>query len=198
MKRLLVLVFALSLVAALVTAAPPQHANNGGKEKCTTIQSGELLSSSGDVITTGYNDVGYNYQAHLFNGMWGGDYLVMKWNDAWLSNKDCDGDGLLDRHLGYDSYIGSGAWVTNHFYNEYTMQVNETTNVTCNWEYFVKIVAVPQDAMINGTVWYTADGVRIGESIWNQFAIIQEEYYDSCDADSSYTIVEPRPGLGNW
>ncbi|MCK4581454.1 MAG: hypothetical protein KAU10_08875, partial [Dehalococcoidia bacterium] len=24
------------------------------------------------------------------------DELVMKWNDAWLSNKDCNGDGKLD------------------------------------------------------------------------------------------------------
>ena len=29
--------------------------------------------------------------------------LLMKWNDAWLSNKDCDGDGKLDRHYGYPS-----------------------------------------------------------------------------------------------
>jgi len=40
--------------------------------------------------------------------------LVMKWNDAWLSKKDCDDDGTLDRHCGYDNYIGSGAWETNH------------------------------------------------------------------------------------
>ena len=42
-----------------------------------------------------------------------------KWNDAWLSNKDCDGDGLLDRHYGLDSYRGSGAWLTNHQSGEY-------------------------------------------------------------------------------
>jgi len=40
--------------------------------------------------------------------------VVMKWNNAWLSNKDCDGDGKLDRHHGFGSYIGSGAWETNH------------------------------------------------------------------------------------
>jgi len=33
--------------------------------------------------------------------------LMMKWNDAWLSNKDCDDDSLLDRHYGYASgYLG--------------------------------------------------------------------------------------------
>src|SRR4030066_2430907 len=31
------------------------------------------------------------------------DKLAMKWNAAWLSNQDCDGDGKLDRHLGYAS-----------------------------------------------------------------------------------------------
>ncbi len=36
--------------------------------------------------------------------------VSMKWNDAWLSNMDCDKDGKLDRHFGFPSYIGSGAW----------------------------------------------------------------------------------------
>ena len=40
--------------------------------------------------------------------------LLMKWNDAWLANADCGDDGLLDRHLGFESYVGSGAWLTNH------------------------------------------------------------------------------------
>jgi hypothetical protein len=35
-------------------------------------------------------------------GLWYWEYrdinVVMKWNDAWLSNKDCDGDGSFDRH----------------------------------------------------------------------------------------------------
>src|SRR5688572_28847842 len=47
------------------------------------------------------------------------DQLAMKWNDAWLSNKDEDNDGKLDRHLGLPSYIGSGAWISNHMSGEY-------------------------------------------------------------------------------
>ena len=91
------------------------------KASCTTIQSGLLVNSLGDPITTGYTEFGYNYQAHIYNGDYGYPEwnLVMKWNDAWLSNKDCDGDGLLDRHYGYDSYIGSGAWETNHWTTTY-------------------------------------------------------------------------------
>jgi len=70
------------------------------------------------------------------------NWLVMKWNDAWLSNKDCDGDGKLDRHYGYDSYIGSGAWLTNHEWGTY----ENDDGKTCRWDYFVKIVAAPEDA----------------------------------------------------
>ena len=63
----------------------------------------------GKLIVLGYDEWGYNYQAHIFNGYycdayhdadwcreWKDDKLTMKWNDAWLSNKD--GDGLLDRN----------------------------------------------------------------------------------------------------
>lgn len=56
----------------------------------------------------------------------------MKWNDAWLSNKDCNGDGLLDRHLGYLTYIGSGAWLTNH--QSGTYQSETVWDITGNWD----------------------------------------------------------------
>ena len=86
----------------------------------------------------------------------------MRWNDAWLSNMDCDGDGLLDRHSGFTSYIGSGAWLTNH---------QSGTDVDgngkkCRWTYSVKIVAAPADATKVGEVWYAADGTEIGPDIW--------------------------------
>jgi hypothetical protein len=91
--------------------------------------------------------------------------LVMKWNDAWLSNKDCDGDGKLDRHFGFTSYIGSGAWETNHMWGEDDGTV---------WTYFTKIVAAPADAVLVGGIWYTAGGTEIGPAIWGEFATIQE------------------------
>jgi len=111
--------------------------------------------------------------------------LSMKWNDAWLSNKDCDGDGKLDRHYGYDSYIGSGAWLTNQ------MRGGEGEDT---WTYFVKIVAVPADAYTVDGVWYTADGTEIGPVIWGSFAVIQRVV-----SGVGATYVSPAgPGLGKW
>jgi len=90
----------------------------------------------------------------------------MQWNDAWLSNKDADGDGLLDRHPGALDYPGSGAWLTNHLRGE-----NDDGS---RWNIFAKFVAVPTDATKIGDVWYNAQGTEIGREIWGSFAIIQE------------------------
>jgi len=178
------------------------------KTECTTIQSGTLLRSDGTPIVLGYDEWGYNYQAHMFNGgycdayrnaawcqPYKDDNLIMKWNDAWLSNKDCDGDGLLDRHYGYPSYIGSGAWLTNHQSGTYEGENGET----CKWEYFVKIVAAPQDAYTEGGIWYTANRVEIGSVIWGEFATIQEVYNDSCAGYHGIQYLSPAgPGFGKW
>ena len=69
MKRILFLVLAIAMLLTL--AVTPVLADNGEKNKkcdCTKIQDGVLLTSDGEVITTGYDKWGYNYQAHLFNG----------------------------------------------------------------------------------------------------------------------------------
>lgn len=177
----------------------------GKKDGCTTIQSGNLYASTGELIVPGYDEFGYNYQAHMFNGRYcdydrviGGDYcdvnLIMKWNDAWLSNKDCDGDGLLDRYYGFASYIGSGAWCTNHQAGEY-----EEDGKTRNWNYFVKIVAVPEDAESVDGIWYRADGAEIGPSIWGSFAIIQQVYNDQGTGDHGIEYLSPAgPGFGKY
>jgi len=173
-----------------------QNKSENVKEKCTTIQSGELVNSSGDLITVGYTDFGYNYQAHMYNGEYTpGWNLVMKWNDAWLSNQDCDGDGLLDRHLGYDTYIGSGAWLTNHWTTTY---MDEFGN-ECVYDEFTKIIAVPEDATKTEGIWYNAEGIEIGPDIWGQFAIIQSVINDPCAGIEGLDFKSPdHPGLGNW
>jgi hypothetical protein len=203
MRKLCVVLAVLCLVVAGFSGIAAAK-----KEKCTTIQSGELLTSDGSVITTGYDEWGYNYQAMMFNGKycdayrdaaWCQEYkddnLAMKWNEGWLSNKDCDGDGLLDRHYGYDSYIGSGAWLTNHMSGVYEGDEGQT----CQWNYFVKIVAAPDDAYADGGVWYTAGGKEIGPVIWGEFAIIQEVSNDPCAGENGQIYRSPvRAGLGNW
>jgi len=175
---------------------------------------------AGTPIPVGYDVYGYNYQGHVFKGSYANAYLggygfppyegsdeayladnptvvnnwawvyrntdlLMKWNDAWISNKDCDGDGKLDRYYGFDSYIGSGAWLTNH------MKGGEGKET---WTYFTKIVAAPEDAVLGGSFWYTADGTEIGSVIWGQFATILE-----VESGSGVTYLSPAgPGFGQY
>ncbi len=114
-----------------------------------------------------------------------GDTLVMKWNDAWLANTDRDGDGRLDRHHGFASYNGSGAWLTNH---------QRGVDDGEHWTYFTKIVAAPTDATASAEVWYAADGTEIGPVIWGAFATIME-----VNSGSGADYVSPLgPGFGKW
>jgi len=196
MKKLFIVALALSLIVGL---------SNMGFAECTTIQDGTLLTTDGRVITTGYDEWGYNYEAHMFNGGYCESYrnaawcepyadidLIMKWNDAWLSNKDCDGDGKLDRHYGYDSYIGSGAWLTNHQSGKV-----EANGKLRKWTYFCKIVAVPSDATVTDNYWYTADGIQIGPVIWGAFAIIQQVSNDPSNGEHGILYKSPAgPGFG--
>lgn len=196
----------LALVAFVVGITT--HDASAQKTKCTTIQSGLLKSSDGTTLTTGYDKWGYNYQANLFNGYYCDSYrdaawcqpykeikLAMKWNDAWLSNQDCDYDGLLDRHFGFTSYIGSGAWLTNHQSGTYLDEFGKE----CQWFNFTKIIAVPFGSINVSGIWYTADMKEIGPAIWGEFAIIQEIYNDPCGGFHGKASLSPMgPGLGKW
>jgi hypothetical protein len=196
MKRITAFALVLMLCGLAVLAAP-------AKNKCMTIQSGTLKDANGFTITMGYDQWGYNYQAMMFNGYFdnysrppvpttSGDTLIMKWNDGWLSNQDCDFDGKLDRHFGYPTYRGSGAWLTNHQSGSY-----EDNGKVYHWTYFVKIVAAPLDAVLSGGAWHSADGVEIGPAIWGDFAVIQELYNDSGTGDHGVLYKSPAgPGFG--
>ena len=205
MKKVMIGFTVLALVAFFVGIAT--HDASAQKQKCTTIQSGTLLSSDGTVLTTGYDKWGYNYQAHLFNGYYCDSYrdaawcqpykdvkLAMKWNDAWLSNQDCDRDGLLDRHYGFSSYIGSGAWLTNHQWGTYIDDFGKEAQ----WDYFVKIVAVPENAILIAGVWFV-NGQELGPVIWGEFAIVQSIYNDPSAGFHGKEYLSPvGPGLGKW
>jgi hypothetical protein len=130
--------------------------------------------------------------------------LGMKWNDAWISSKDCDSDGKLDRHHGYTNYIDSGAWETNH-----TKTLYFDNGKKCKYVDFAKIIAVPADAYYDdannnnkadyGELWYTATGVEIGPCIWGQFAIIQEVVNDPCYGVHGIQYLSPdHAGYGGW
>ena len=229
MKKLMFVLVALALLAipSAAIAGKPDGNCTTIQDGVLTYSVGHYLE--GEPLMVGYDPYGYNYQAHMFKGFYANVYLgrdgfppyegdddaylaenpgaankwywpyrdvqlIMKWNDAWLSNKDCDGDGLLDRYYGFDSYIGSGAWETNHQSGEY-----ELDGKTCKWNYFVKIVAVPEDAeLVNGT-WYTADGTEIGPVIWGAFAVLQRVYNDPCAGDHGIEYLSPAgPGFGKW
>ncbi|MFH2110850.1 MAG: hypothetical protein ABIJ47_06255 [Candidatus Bathyarchaeota archaeon] len=117
--------------------------------------------------------------------------LMMKWNDAWLSNMDRDGDGSLDRYYGFLSYIGSGAWLTNHMWGE-----NEDGT---NWNYFCKIVAAPADACVDSGYWYLSDGTEMGEVIWGSFAIIFQVSNDPSLGEHGVLYNPPSPtGFGYY
>jgi hypothetical protein len=177
------------------------------QSQCTTIQDGALQTSVGDLITPGYDQWGYNYQAHIFNGTYCDSYrdaawcqpyadvdLIEKWNDAWLSNRDCDGDGLLDRHFTFDSYRGSGAWLTNHQSGKV-----EVDGKLRKWTYFVKIVAAPLSAALAGGVWHAADGTEIGPAIWGDFAVVQEVLNDPSQGAHGILYLSPvGPGFGKF
>lgn len=183
---------------------------------------GETLKTGYDVF--GYNYQGHMFKGSYTNSYLGGDgyapyegdietyleenpgaashwaipyvdiTLLMKWNDAWISNRDYDGDGKLDRYYGYNSYIGSGAWLTNHQSGTYLDENDKLQH----WSYFCKIVAAPADAVNIGGVWYAANGDEIGPVIWGAFAVIQEVETDTGTGENGLVYKAKRPGLGNW
>lgn len=218
----------------LTFAAKPTSLDSEGLETawvpsaCTQIQDGVLVYLpgrylEGELLETGFDMYGYNYQSHLFKGSYANVYLnadgfppyegydaayaqrltdegfvtdpyatwywpyreyelQMKWNDAWLANTDCDDDGLLDRHYGFASYVGSGAWQTNQY------------NGTNGFASLTKISAVPADANLDGGLWYTADGIEIGSTIWGEFAITQ----DVLSGEGTLYVSPNGPGYGQY
>ena len=181
------------MVIGVVLNGTSSAAKGGKYTACITIQDGGLVDSAGNPISVGYDQFGYNYQAYMFNGRYcdsdrviGGDYcdvnLIMKWNDAWLSNMDCDGDGKLDRYYGNVSYIGSGAWLTNH--------QSGTNEDGTKWTYFVKIVAKP-DANFD-----CADVGGI--EIWGSFCEIQTVSNDPAYDEHGVQLLGEPAGFGAW
>jgi hypothetical protein len=175
----------MSVSAALVVAMAGM-ASAGKPPACTTIGAGVLQDSYGNTLVLGYDQFGYNYQAHMFNGTYDssdrvldgkyfgstGDYvddqLSMKWSEDWLSNKDCTGDGKLDR--GGSSGISKG-WTTNHVNGDYVTGSGEQ-----HYTYFVKIGYVGP-----------------GGGLWTFYDVLQENYQDPTGMSHWHAA---SPGLG--
>ena len=162
---------------------------------CNTIQSGAITDVAGNPVRTGFDQYGYNYQAHIFNGLYenfsrpqtpvteGNVTLQMKWSDTWLSNKDCDFNGKLDRGLGGNGPQGiSQGWLTNHEQGSY----EGTDGEMHHYSYFVKIVYMPS-------------GCDAANVIWGVYCVIEEVSNDP--AGGLYGTYRTRivpPGLGIW
>lgn len=173
-------------------AGPPPPDRSG----CATISDGTITDSAGNPIAMGYDQFGYNYQAHMFNGTydssdrtldgtyWGstGDYvddsLIMKWSDTWLANVDCDGGGKLDRGL-VSGVVGgtSLGWLTNQNEGDYDSDVDGTQDA--HYTYFAKIV------------W-----VGSGGPLWGEYEIVEEIYNDPVGGFHGLQVIAEAPGFG--
>jgi hypothetical protein len=124
--------------------------------------------------------------------------LSMKWNDAWLSNKDSDGNHALDRHPGYPTYTDSGAWLTNHMSSSYEVEVNGKMK-EAHWTYFTKIVTPSSLATVSDGIYYNEEGVEIGPVIWGAFATVQEVENDPFAGIHGKQYGSPAgPGFGQY
>lgn len=183
----------LGALLTIVAFAPSARAHGA---RCARIVDGTITTASGETISLGFDEYGYNYQARYFQGSYcdasrGGECdpayadvrLTMKWNDAWLSNQDCDGDDLLDRHPGFTSYRGSHAWLTNDMRGSY-----ELDGARCYYHQRTIFVAAPLDAELVDDVWYDADGEELGPMIWNDFIVVERRLRDSCGGADDPTL----------
>ena len=179
----------------------------GSATECATIQDGTILDANGQVITTGFNEDGYNYQARTHQGPYEGhpilNYVFETWNDAYLSNKDCDRNNRLDFANGQPNYRGTGAWLKNKYSGSHL----DSEGKVCNVVQVIKYVAVPVDAISvpggpdNRNVFLDGDGNEIGIDLkypgFEDFALIQLIWNDPCKGLSGKYFNFPPPKLGN-
>ena len=160
---------------------------------CVTIQQGTLVYQSGYLagypLQVGVDPYGYNYQAHSYNGSYFNAYA----NGSGLPPYNGDDTAYL-------SYVGSGAWLTNHNGWEVTVgkhgkQANE----------FIKIVAIPATAVVGAPASYFGeqtvyvDNKVMGDQLWGEFAVIQYVLNDPSNGDHGLRLKsEANAGFGFW
>lgn len=186
------LVIAIAAAAALGCTSVTMAGSD-----CAKIKDGTILDINGNVISHGYDAWGYNYQAHMFNGLYdnysrpatpvteGDVKLMMKWSDDWLSNQDCNGDNTLDRGGNPPDGISKG-WLTNHEEGDYEGTDGEYHHYT----YFVKIVYDGGAACDAGN----------DSCLWGKYTIIEEvnnDPYGGYHGNNRDMLVNPA-GLGYY
>lgn len=150
---------------------------NPGRDFCAQISDGTIYQ--GDNITPvlpGVDEWGYDYERHSFEGKycdayqdaewcqeWAEEDLKMRWNDAWLSNEDCDYDHHLDYPKSYDEWVGSGAWLVMFRSGSYI----DVNGVPHQWSRHVKVQAIPEGAYLVDDVWYGKNGQRLGNKYFS-------------------------------
>lgn len=180
----------IAIVASMIAIVALSSSAASAKPTCAAIQGGTITDSAGNPVSVGFDQFGYNYQAHLFVGTydssdrtldgtyWGstGDYvddaLIMKWSDDWLANRDCDNDGKLDRGS-TAPYGTSQGWLTNQVVGDYV----DGTGAVQHYTDFVKI-----------------GWVGPGGSLWGEYEVLQEVYNDS--GGGSFRFKAASPGFG--
>jgi hypothetical protein len=117
-----------------------------------------------------------------------------KWNNAWLSNKDCSGDEKLDRHYGFDSYLGSRAGQMVNIRYSY----NNAENVQCKANIFWVIYAAPSNAHLDQDTgnWYVRNKeFGLGEyevvPTFHGLAVVYRTVYDPCGEFPSEDYISP-------
>ena len=196
--------------------------NGGG---CTSIKDGSLMYPDGHYLAgqpleLGYDDYGYNYQAHKFNGSYvnaylgaagfppytgdAGAYAVanpgVEMLPAWQLrdiklvmkwNDACLSKTDCDGDGLLDRHSGSASYI-----NSGAQLTNHLSweDEQGSHELYTKIVAVPGNATPFDGLWYLPDGTVLGEVLWNSFVIAQEEF----SGEDTPDMPPAAPRVGPW
>jgi len=161
-----------------------------------------LKNNPNKIVAQNTNNTGYNYKLHLYKGTWCeysntslscGDYkninLDLNWNEEYMSSTP-NQDGVYERHVGFDSYIGSDAKLTKHYYGKYTKKGIEKD---CIWNDEQTFLAAPVGAILRDRIWYNEANEELGkQDIEVGMMLVKEINSDSCDDSLNGVYYSPN------
>ena len=202
MKKMGIVIFCLAV--ALTLSIDYQ---TWGKEKCTAIQDGTLVYPyyhylAGEFFTTGFDEFGYNYQAHTFRGNTFNHYAGTWGLPPYEGDDDAYYQRLFDEGFAtsiedaQDFMLGFYAWPWR--FEKGTVQWSDAwkSNKDCNDDGYLDGVPFQPPECDSGA-WYKAeitgtyfrvDGKKCSYTYKAKFAAVP------CDAH----LVEYSPGYGEW